>query len=278
MSNISQLKLSLHPTCYQGGWQQCPERLNVIHYINEKRRDNPNYKVIDVGGGAGSFVCEAGVCSATVDMSDSPSDSVKTYKGDMNCPYVWEEVQKDVDKYGKYDFAICTHTLEDISNPIYVCQKLSDIAKAGYIAVPSKYVEMYRFEGPWRGYLHHRWIYSFRDNKFKAYPKMSWVEHIKPFDDIAKKIPVKVEIEDPNGKEETKRFLQFTEINFFWTDFVQLEIINNDYLGVGYQEIMQMYADELSNDDLDILLQNFTGYTSRDTEAQEYTTLDTNPK
>ena len=35
-----------------------------------------------------------------------------------------------VSKSGKYDFAICRHTLEDIENPQFVTKKLQQVAKA----------------------------------------------------------------------------------------------------------------------------------------------------
>lgn len=57
------------------------------------------------------------------------------------------------------DFAICSHTLEDIRDPIWVCEELSRVAKAGYIEVPSRMDEQcYGVHGPWVGWSHHRWL------------------------------------------------------------------------------------------------------------------------
>src|SRR3954449_10993879 len=36
----------------------------------------------------------------------------------------------------QFDFAICSHTLEDIRDPIWVCSELARVARAGYIEVP----------------------------------------------------------------------------------------------------------------------------------------------
>jgi hypothetical protein len=59
----------------------------------------------------------------------------------------------------QFDFAICSHTLEDIRDPIWVCEELSRVARAGYIEVPSRLQEQTReVNGPWVGWSHHRWL------------------------------------------------------------------------------------------------------------------------
>lgn len=59
----------------------------------------------------------------------------------------------------QFDFAICSHTLEDVRDPIWVCQELQRVAKAGYVEVPSRLEEQcYGFQGPWTGWGHHHWI------------------------------------------------------------------------------------------------------------------------
>jgi len=57
------------------------------------------------------------------------------------------------------DFVICSHTLEDVRDPIWVCDEMVRIAKAGYVEVPSRLEEQsYGFQGPWAGWGHHRWL------------------------------------------------------------------------------------------------------------------------
>ena len=62
----------------------------------------------------------------------------------------------------QFDFALCTHVLEDLRDPIWVCSEISRIAKAGYIEVPSRIVEQsLGVEHPhYAGYYHHRWLVS----------------------------------------------------------------------------------------------------------------------
>jgi Methyltransferase domain len=60
---------------------------------------------------------------------------------------------------GQFDFCVCSHTLEDIRDPIWVCGEINRIAKAGYIEVPSRLEEQsFGVHGPWVGWSHHRWL------------------------------------------------------------------------------------------------------------------------
>jgi hypothetical protein len=66
-------------------------------------------------------------------------------------PYPFEDEQ--------FDFVICSHTLEDVHDPMWVCSEMSRVAKAGYISVPSRLEEQsWGVEGPYAGYAHHHWL------------------------------------------------------------------------------------------------------------------------
>ena len=60
---------------------------------------------------------------------------------------------------GQFDFAVCSHTLEDIRDPVFACRELQRVAKAGYVEVPSRIEEqMTGVNGAWPGWAHHRWV------------------------------------------------------------------------------------------------------------------------
>lgn len=66
----------------------------------------------------------------------------------------------------QFDFAVCSHTLEDIRDPIFVCHELARVARAGYIEVPSRLEEQsFGFQGPWAGWGHHRWLIDLEDDE-----------------------------------------------------------------------------------------------------------------
>src|SRR6266849_1011701 len=70
-----------------------------------------------------------------------------------------------------FDFVICSHTLEDVRDPIRVCEELSRVSKAGYIEVPSPVMELTMgVEGGerWVGYAHHRWLIDLAGDQVTA--------------------------------------------------------------------------------------------------------------
>jgi SAM-dependent methyltransferase len=68
---------------------------------------------------------------------------------------------------GFFDFAVCSHVLEDVRDPIAVCRELCRVARAGYVETPSRLREIFakRRRLGWRlagapeiGFYHHRWF------------------------------------------------------------------------------------------------------------------------
>jgi hypothetical protein len=62
------------------------------------------------------------------------------------------------------DVVICSHTLEDIRDPVFVVQEMQRIGKRGYIEVPSRELETCRgIDDPnVVGFAHHRWLIETR--------------------------------------------------------------------------------------------------------------------
>lgn len=57
------------------------------------------------------------------------------------------------------DFVICSHTLEDLRDPVWVRSEMSRIGRAGYVEVPSRLEEQsWGVNGRFAGWSHHRWL------------------------------------------------------------------------------------------------------------------------
>jgi hypothetical protein len=58
------------------------------------------------------------------------------------------------------DFVICSQTLEDLRDPLWVCSEMVRVGKRGYLEVPSRAAESSRgWEHPhMAGLSHHRWL------------------------------------------------------------------------------------------------------------------------
>ncbi len=69
-------------------------------------------------------------------------------------------------KNKQFDFVICSHTLEDIRDPIFLCSEMTRIGKKGYIEVPSQLLELTRgiANNSYCGYYHHRWLIEIENN------------------------------------------------------------------------------------------------------------------
>ena len=85
-----------------------------------------------------------------------------------------------------FDFSICSHTLEDVRDPIVIVSELARVSKAGYIEVPSWAREIFIKDRFWRlklaggklpeiGFPHHRWLCEYDDGEFRFYQKDSQI-------------------------------------------------------------------------------------------------------
>jgi hypothetical protein len=60
---------------------------------------------------------------------------------------------------GQFDFVICSHTLEDVRDPVWACEEMMRVARAGYIETPSRLEEQTAgVQGDWVGWGHHHWL------------------------------------------------------------------------------------------------------------------------
>lgn len=122
--------------------------------------------ILDVGGWAAPFN------RATHVIDAMPFES----RGAMGFSYGGEQERFGADTWTQADFCardpwpfeddqfdlvLCVTTLEDVRDPIWVCQEMSRVAKAGYLEVPSLLNELtWRLpgEGAYVGNRHHHWF------------------------------------------------------------------------------------------------------------------------
>jgi Methyltransferase domain len=120
--------------------------------------------VLDVGGGARPFPRADWVIDAISYGERGQLGWNGSRKDERFGPETW--IQRDICERQpwpfadlQFDFAICSHTLEDVRDPVWVAAELQRVAAAGYIEVPSVREELtYGIQGPWVGWGHHRWL------------------------------------------------------------------------------------------------------------------------
>lgn len=70
------------------------------------------------------------------------------------------------------DYCTCSHTLEDIRDPLWVCSEMIRVAKAGYIEIPSRLSEHCRGKEPGIvGLSHHRWLIEIQGSHIRFLQK-----------------------------------------------------------------------------------------------------------
>lgn len=178
---------------------------------------NDGARVIDVGG-ATSFAHD--YVTAVVDFGPPVYPVKHFWQGDLCHPATWEPVEEFVHEYGRFDYCICTHTLEDTANAPYVAEMLGQVAERGFIAVPSKFIELNRW-GELRGFIHHRWIFNIEKGRLMAYPKIGFCE-ARRFDDISPRSSL-------------------GEIQVYWEGRPPIDVINGGYLGPTVEAVMEFY-------------------------------------
>jgi hypothetical protein len=196
------------------------DRTSEFDFLGERNFNT----IIDVGAAynpwAGSHVTH------TVDINET-SSTYHQFKGNICEETVWGDVLEYCEsKHSKFDFAICTHTLEDILNPFFVAKKLSMIAKEGFVAMPSKWVDLSRSSHrPFKGWMHHRWVFDVIDGVLVCVPKLSYMEYLNTDEFI--------------GKPE--------EIKFYWKDELPVKILNDDFIGPDEQSYLELVQNFLNH-------------------------------
>lgn len=239
-------------------------RRNAIDYVVEREFKT----IIDVGGAMNPWLDTEGesfygkrFITAFFDwncqyLSGKTSPTTLMFHGNVSNYWEWDQLLRHVTTQGKFDFAICTQTLEDIRDPVTVLELLPKIAKEGYIDVPSKYLEMKRgcdgdmlnpknqapewgINNPIYGWIGHRWIMNMIDDVVWLLPKLpllevlEGIEHLKTgLKDAGVDAPV---MPDSNG------FLCF-----FWEDDLPYKVVGEDFLGPNPVAVLNMYRDCLN--------------------------------
>lgn len=198
-----------------------PEVIDKIKLHNVKT-------LLDVGGSWNSYL--KGYTTHIFDMFDPRTSDVHWFQGNLNSYESWKPIFDHVEKYGKFDFVNCTHVLEDLAYPEAALRYMPLIGKRGFIAVPSKYWELER-RLVFRGGHHHRWILDNRDNILTLWPKINLIEYMIPYNEIQEKI-----------NENCKK-----ELRMFWEGTINYKIINNDYLGPTFQDVVNYYHELVLN-------------------------------
>ncbi|MET0336662.1 MAG: hypothetical protein ABW063_02765 [Caulobacter sp.] len=158
------------------------DRQDLLAYLKAQQAACSDFTVIDVGASGHPWTHE--VVSATFDYGAATVSQLH-FQGDFNDPRQWDSVLKHVAKHGRFSYCVCSHTLEDLSNPEIALEMLPKIAEAGYISTPSRFLELARPEDAYRGFIHHLWVLDDDKNELVITPKLPVLDYLQFQKDLA---------------------------------------------------------------------------------------------
>lgn len=132
---------------------------------------NDNFSVIDIGGASSPFKR----ADTVIDFVPFEKINLRAAKGPGEIrfskdTYVSHDICSRTPwpfKDKQFDYSICSHVLEDVRDPLWVCSEIIRISKAGYIEIPSRlYETAFDLElVNLAGASHHRWIIDLDEKK-----------------------------------------------------------------------------------------------------------------
>ena len=155
----------------------------------------PTDVVLDIGGWAHPFRR----ANWGMDMGDFDSRGAynRTFARNNPLPPIGGDVefftrdtwiQRDICEKTPYpfkdkqlDFVVCSHTLEDIRDPLWVCSEMIRIAKCGYVETPSRMWETCRGRESrdTAGLSHHRWLIELRNGELTFLQKLHMIHRME---------------------------------------------------------------------------------------------------
>jgi len=156
-------------------------------------------KILDVGGCVNPYKGATHI----IDVLPRPSklDQKIEYTQKDVCQGKWPYEDKE------FDMVYCSNLLEDVKDPIHVCNELMRVAKKGTIIVPSPWIECRKGVDVWpgnehyAGFVHHRWICFYENNTLVFMQKTpistvyNWTKGMTD-EDIKNKAFLKIEWKD----------------------------------------------------------------------------------
>jgi len=228
-------------------------RPKAVEHVRSLKAQNPRLKVVDIGGAANPW--SADVADAYVDMRPVPG--LRTLTGDIQDPGLWREIRSE-----GFDFCICSHTLEDIRDPLFVLAHIRDSFSQGYIAVPSKHVEFGHIESRrYVGYGHHRWIFTLAPQELRLIAKWPFASHFSPRRRALASFKASAAANAYRRLRGRKPGLSAigplpwwrrdlagpnNELAFIWEGPLAFRVINADYAGESVLALARLYRDELA--------------------------------
>jgi hypothetical protein len=207
-------------------WQYNGSVKNLIGDVKKIISDN-DYKTIDIGASLQFWSYPE--CKFVADIVKLEQEGVKFFDFNIQDKNTWTELLNYVEEHGKFDYSICSHTLEDVITPTDLLELLPKISKKGYIAIPSKYNEfMFLWDNKYRGNAHHKQIIDVKDDMICIYPKYPFIEVFEETDKV---------LENNLGN----------ELVVFWEDEIPYKFFAQDNIFHSDGDLIKQFYKQISS-------------------------------
>lgn len=127
----------------------------------------PEERVLEIGSGHRPFL-RANVV-VDLDFTCGEHRDGQPIRIELHKTYIQADLSALPFKDKSFDWVICSHVLEHVSNPTKACQELMRVAHKGFIETPRKWTEYYA------GYPTHRWLID-EINGVLVFEPITWLE------------------------------------------------------------------------------------------------------
>ena len=174
-----------------------------IDSVNKKLKENPNWKVLDIGCGYTANE-NATVVSDVQDLSNFYKSKQFVKITEKKLPF----------KDNEFDFVITSHVIEHVDDFQFFISEIERISKKGYIELPTKLGDNLVFENS----NDHLWMFEYDDNSniLLASKKQEFIE---PFVSVS------------TAKKLEKIFRQSLILEIIWSDKIDYKILSNEIDG-----------------------------------------------
>jgi len=189
-----------------------------IDSVNKKLKENPNWKVLDIGCGYTANE-NATVVSDVQDLSNF-------YK---NKQFVKITEKKLPFKDNEFDFVITSHVIEHVDDFQFFISEIERISNKGYIELPTKLGDNLVFENS----NDHLWMFEYDDNSniLLASKKQEFIE---PFVSVS------------TAKKLEKIFRQSLILEIIWSNKIDYKIlsdeIDREFKRINFLSLIRKYT------------------------------------
>lgn len=142
----------------------------VMDYLRRRKAQDPGFRILLIGGGPPGW--PADLCDAVLGGAGG------AFAGDLSASQTYSQILARVAREGRFDYVVALHVVQMLARPSVLLERLPLLAQAGWITMPSRYLEVLKVEGPHRGFAHHRWGVDHIDGVLTLAPKTPQIEHL----------------------------------------------------------------------------------------------------